>query len=121
MDKTKEQILDELLKAYESMEQKDFNAFLQEQAQALWLTKEQLAFLEEGNRVIDEINAKALELVEAKKNGLNRQEWMQQEFDTALDDRTEEEKVQVLEIINEAMDKRLQDLTTEMEDENGNE
>jgi len=117
MDKTKEQILDELLKAYESMEQKDFNVFFQKQAQVLGFTKEQLEFLEKGNSVIDEINAKALELAEAKKNGLNRQEWIQQEFDTALEDRTKEEKAKVLEIINEAIDKRLEDIVTEKEEE----
>jgi len=123
MERTKaDEIFAQLLKAYEAKGDQDFGAFLKEQAQALGLSEEQLAFLEEGNETIDEFNAKALDLAEAKKQGMNRQEWMQHQLDVALDDRTEEEKAQVVEAINDAMDKRLEDLATELnkEEENGN-
>jgi|GEM_PF-397714 len=113
---TQEEILGQLLEAYEAKGDMDFDTFIAEQAKKLGFSEEQSAFLNESNAVIDSINNKALSLKEAKDKGKSREQWLSSEMDSILKDKDEKEKEEFIEGLNTALATRLEDYGKEIEE-----
>lgn len=102
MEQTFDNFLSSLLEAYEKNPAQDVDALIEKKCKEWGVSEEQMAFLRETNSLIDDFADNAASLQNAKEEGKSRKSWMLDEIDHITEDRTEEEKAQIVSVISDA-------------------
>jgi hypothetical protein len=109
-EKTFDDILSEMLAAYDSKGEKPMDEFIAEQLQSYGIDDETKNLIAETNEEIDGIESNWADLDKAKENGKSRKSWFMAKVDKLLEGKTEEEKLLVVNTITESMEKAENDL-----------
>jgi len=109
MNKTFDEILGSMLEAYQKGE-KTLDQIIAEATAEAGFTEEDGKLLDEVNTTLDQIDAKVQSLDEAKAAGHSRAAWLSEEFEKATEGQADEDKIKVLEAVNNALEQRCSEL-----------
>lgn len=112
MNKTFNDILEQMLGAYEANPEKGADAVVAETLKDLGASEECQQKAEKAGKVIDAIQEKAASLAKAKEED-TRERWMTQQMLQICEGRSEEEAEQILKVIKESTEKNLEQQMTE--------
>lgn len=112
MNKTFNDILEQMLGAYEANPEKGAGAVVSETLKDLGASEECQLKAEKAGKVIDAIQEKATSLAKAKEED-TRERWMTQQMLQICEGRSEEEAEQILNVIKESTQKNLEQQMTE--------
>lgn len=102
MTETFEQILNSLLKQYEENPEQDIDALIAEKCKELGLDEKAMQFVQETNSYIDAFTEKSAELNDMKAQRQSRKRWLLREMEQITTDRSDEEKAQIAEAVEQA-------------------
>ena len=111
MEQTFDFILTSLLKAYESNSTQNIDEWIAEQCKDANLPEELVAMLKETNMYINAFSENATSLEKAKVEEKSRKRWILEKLDCIMEERSEEEKAQVISTISETNEKMIEETT----------
>lgn len=111
MEQTFDTILTSLLESYENNPTQNIDTLVEEKSKEWGLTEEQMTLLKETNGYIDGFTENAASLEEAKADGKSRKRWMLEKIDSMTEERSEEEKAQIVSAISETNEKMIEETT----------
>lgn len=112
MNKSFNDILEQMLGAYEANPERGADAVVSETLKDFGVSEECQQKAEKAGKVIDAIQEKATSLAKAKEED-TRERWMTQQMLQISEGRSEEEAEQILKVIKESTEKNLEQQMTE--------